>query len=396
MNSVSLQLVLNSRAAQRVARGYPWVFRSDITNARDLGKFEPGAQCLFTDGNGRILASGYANPDTQLMARVLAMGEAPLIQELFETLFSTALAWRQKCFSGQDYYRLVHAESDGLPGLIIDRFGDTLVVQVNTAGMEALQSEWLPALQKTVPVKNIVFKNDGNTRSLEGLKETIEIVQGNIPENGRVLLSENGVKFYADVLQGQKTGWFFDQRPHRAWLANLAKDKTVLDVFSHTGGFGITAGAKGAHKITCVDSSAAALELVQANAALNGIEAKTSVIEGKAFDILPTLSDHRFDVVSVDPPAFVKTKKDLVTGLKGYEKLARLSAPLVEKGGVMFFASCSSHPTEKEILEAVNLGCSNARRQATLVYSGTAGPDHPVHPMLPETRYLKALGFRIY
>ena len=388
-----LNFILGPRAAQRVALGYPWIFRSDVLNAKEAGSFEPGQICVFSNGHGKILATGYAHPNNQLMGRILAPGEAAVTQALFEQKFSAALQWREMCFD-QPYYRLVHAESDGLPGLVIDRFGDTLVVQTNTAGMDALQDMWLPALQKIVPVKNIVFKNDGNTRSMEGLSESIEVIQGTVPADGRVALQENNTQFYADVLQGQKTGWFFDQRPHRAWLAAMAQDKSVLDVFCHTGGFGITAGVKGAREITCADSSAAAIALTTANAQLNGIADKVTTIEGKAFDVMESLKQS-FDLVSVDPPAFVKTKKDLATGLKGYEKLARLAAPLVEQGGVLFYASCSSHPTEKDILDAVTLGCAKVKRQASLVYVGTAGPDHPMHPMLPETRYLKALGFRI-
>lgn len=390
-----IKLSLNPRAARRVAVGYPWVFRSDILNPRELDGEEPAAVCLFCDEHGKGIATGYANPKTQLAGRVLALGEVALDQALFEGKFARALAWRQHCFAGQDHYRLVHAESDLLPGLVIDRFGETLVVQVNTAGMEILREAWLPALQAVVPVRNIVLKNDGNTRVLEGLGESIEVVQGEIPADGRVELVENGVRFLADLREGQKTGWFFDQRPHRAWLAGLSKDKSVIDVFCHTGGFGITAGMHGASEITFVDASAPAIELTRVNAALNGLEGKSSFVVGKAFEVLESLNT-RYDVVSVDPPAFVKTKKDLASGLKGYEKLARLAAPLVKPGGVLFYASCSSHPTEQDILDAVIGGCAKAKRQASLVYSGMAGMDHPMHPQLPETRYLKALGFRVY
>lgn len=390
-----IKLSLNARAAQRVAAGYPWVFRSDVTNPRELDGEVPAAICQFCDAHGKVLATGYANPKTQLMGRVLNLGEATLDQKFFEHKFAQALTWRQQCFQGQDCYRLVHAESDGLPGLIIDRFGDTLAVQVNTGGMELLKDIWLPALQSAVSVTNIVLKNDGNNRTLEGLDEGFEVVQGQIPEDGRVPLLENGVKFFADVKEGQKTGWFYDHRPHRAWVAELSKGKSMIDIFCHTGAFGVTAGVNGAASVTFVDASAPAIELTKMNAELNNIADKSSFIVGKAFDVLEKMTT-KYDVVSVDPPAFVKTKKDLASGLKGYEKLARMTAPLVNKGGVMFFASCSSHPTEKDILDAVIAGCLKAKRQACLVYSGTAGPDHPMHPQLPETRYLKALGFRIY
>src|SRR5690606_17605073 len=194
---------------------------------------------------------------------------------------------------------------------------------------------WLPALEKVTGVANIVFKNDGNTRALEGLEEKIEIIKGNLPENGLVELIENNVRFYADLKEGQKTGWFFDQRPHRAWIAARAKDKTIIDVFCHTGGFGIPAAVQGAKHATFVDTSAAAIALTKKNAVLNGVEGKCEFIEGKAFDVLEKISTP-FDIVCVDPPAFVKVKKDLGAGLKGYEKLAKFAAPLVKPGGILF------------------------------------------------------------
>lgn len=388
-----IQLQLSTRSAQRVAQGYPWIFRSDL-QSNDVPNMEPGTIVSFLDAHGRLLATGYAHPKIQLLGRVLALGDVKIDEMFFENKFRAALSWREQCFGDSGSYRLVYGESDGLPGLVIDRFKDTLSIQVGTAGMEALQDIWLPALQTVLPVKNIIFKNDGNTRSIEGLAESIDVTQGSVPEDGRVQLVENDVKFYADVREGQKTGWFYDQRPHRAWLASVSKGKSVLDVFCHTGAFGITAAVKGASDVTCVDSSAAALNITLANAELNGVSDKVTIVEGKAFDVLEKINK-RYDVISVDPPAFIKTKKDMATGLKGYEKLARLAAVRVEKGGVLFFASCSSHPTEKEVLEAVITGCAKAKRQALLVYTGVAGADHPIHPQLPETRYLKALGFRI-
>lgn len=386
-----LRIALNSRAAQRVRNGYPWVFRSDaMTNPG----FTDVSVAQFTDTGGRVLATGYVHPKNQLMGRVLALGERDIDHALFVEKFTAALAWREQCFD-KPYYRLVHAESDGLPGLVVDRFGDTLVVQANSAGMDMLKKVWLPALHEVVKAHDIVLKNDGNTRTLEGLQEEIEIYEGGIPGDGRVELIENNVKFYADVLEGQKTGWFFDQRPHRAWIANVARDKTLIDVFCHTGGFGITAAANGAKHVTFVDTSAAAITLTKANAALNGLTDKCEFIEGKAFDVLEDMRGKQFDIVCVDPPAFVKTKKDMVTGLKGYEKLARLATPLVKEGGILFYASCSSHPTEQDILKAILDGVSKAGKKAYLVYQGTAGPDHPVHPLLPETRYLKAFAFKV-
>ncbi len=389
-------ITLSARAAQRLSRGYPWVFRSDVTAQGALAGLTAGETVFFSDEKGKVLATGYAHPKTQLMGRVLAKGKAELNEDFFVAKFQAALNWRETLFGGQSYYRLIHADSDGLPGLVIDRFGDTLVVQVNSAGMEALQPIWMKALEKTVHVKNIVLKNDGNTRNLEGLAENVAVIKGQLPDHGRVPFIENDVQFYADVIEGQKTGWFYDQRPHRIWIAEKAKGKTLIDVFSHTGAFGVTAAAKGAAHVVCVDSSQAALDVARLNAELNKVADKCDFITGKAFDVLESLQGKNFDVVCVDPPAFVKTKKDMAVGLAGYEKLARLSAPLVRHGGILFYASCSSHPTEAEMLEAILKGTSKTGREASLVYTGTAGPDHPMHPQLPETRYLKAFAFRIW
>lgn len=395
MSSSLPVLTLIPRASQRVANGYPWIFRSDIAAQGALGGLEPGDLVQFADGKGTVIATGYAHPKIQLCGRVLAKHATTIDKNFFKQRFEQARDWRTMIF-GENVtaYRLIHAESDGMPGLIIDRFDDTLVIQVNSAGMERLRPLWLPALQHVLPVKNIILKNDASTRVLEGMNEGLEIITGALPDDGRVPFVENNVRFYADVKEGQKTGWFFDQRPHRLWIADKAKNKTLIDVFSHTGGFGVTAAAFGAKHVTCVDSSQPALDVAKANAMLNNVADKCDFITGKAFDVLESLQGKKFDIVCVDPPAFVKVKKDLAVGLKGYEKLARLAVPLVARGGIFFYASCSSHPTEEQMLEAIFSGINKTGRIATLVYNGTAGPDHPVHAQLPETRYLKAFAFR--
>lgn len=385
-----ITLVLTSRAATRVAAGYPWIFRSDVTNASDL---QNTAVVHFANPGGRILGLGYAHPKNQLMGRVLSRDATAVDEGLFADKFRAAQNWRKLNFA-HDHYRLVHAESDGLPGLVVDRFGDTLVAQANTAGMDMLSPLWISALVNVTGATHLVLKNDGNTRTLEGLAEEIKTVRGSVPESGLVELLENDVRFYADVKQGQKTGWFFDQRPHRAWVAARAHGKRVADIFCHTGGFGITAGANGAAHITFVDTSSSAIALTRKNAELNKIVDKSTFIEGKAFDVLESMTDE-YDIMCVDPPAFVKVKKDMDAGLRGYEKLARLAVPRVADGGILFYASCSSHPTDDMVLNAVLNGAAKAGRAASLVYTGTAGPDHPMHPQLPETRYLKAFAFRI-
>lgn len=393
--SALLSLSVNVRAAKRVREGYPWVFGSDLHGSEGLASLAPGQLVHFAAPDSSIIATGYAHPKMQLLGRVLAPGRSVIDQAFFAEKFRAANEWRLQSFGGQPYYRLAHAESDGLPGLVIDRFGDTLAVQVNTAGMEALQESWLPALQELFAGHRIVLKNDSTGRTLENLPTQFEVIGAPLPENGRVQIVENDTKFWADLHEGQKTGWFFDQRPHRLWVAQQAKGRSIVDVFCHTGGFGFPAMVHGAAQATFVDASGPALALARDNAVLNGVDAKCNFIEGKAFDVLEQMQPHSFDIVCVDPPAFVKTKKDLAAGLKGYEKLARQAAPIVKPGGLLFYASCSSHPTENDMLQAIFAGVQKARRQAALVYVGTAGPDHPMHPQLPETRYLKAFGFRV-
>lgn len=398
MSKNTTTIMLNPEASRRVYDGFPWVYKSDTAREQGTLVFEPGAEICFTDIQGRISGKGYANLSCTLMGRVLTRtADTEFDQAFFEKRFAEALSLRQK-FYDQPYYRLVHAESDRLPGLIIDRYGDVLVCQVNTAGMEKLSAIFLPALDRILSPKAIVLRNDTPARGQEGLASEVRLWKGALPENGMVELIENGVRFHANVREGQKTGWFFDQRENRKWTAGLAKGGRLLDVFCHTGGFGITAAAMGASQVTFMDSSESALELARKNAELNGKADICQFIHGKAFSKLEPLAaeKRKFDVVCVDPPAFIKSKRDLDSGLKGYEKLARISAPLVEAGGFLFYASCSYHADSDLLMKAIVSGIMKAGRNAQLIRFSTAPPDHPVHPQLPETRYLKSFTFRVF
>lgn len=388
-------LRIDERSVRRLKLGYPWVFRSEVINGRDAAALESGQLVDFVRDKGDFVARGFFNPKPQLVGRVLTWQAEPLEEKEFVShRIETALRFRQKLYD-KPFYRLVHAESDGLPGLIIDRYGDVLVCQVNTAGMESLWPHIEAALKTFIKPKAIVLKNDTPARELEGLEQYVRVAHGAMPAEG-VTITENETPFHVDVLEGQKTGWFFDQRENRAWVASLAKGASMIDIFCHTGGFGITAGKAGANEVTFVDSSAPALEMVKKNAALNGIEKKCKMIEGKAFDVMEKLaaSQKKYAVVSVDPPAFIKSRKDMAAGLRGYMKLAKLAEPLVQKNGFLYFASCSSHAGVNELADAVTEGMAKSGRSFQLVKVSGAAPDHPVHPLLPETAYLKGLTFR--
>jgi 23S rRNA (cytosine1962-C5)-methyltransferase len=385
---------IDERSVRRVKLGYPWVFRSEVINAREAAALAPGQLVDFVRDKGDFVARGFFNPKPQLVGRVLASRPQQDIGKNFIFhLVENALRLRSRLYS-QPFYRLIHAESDGLPGLIVDRYGDIIVCQVNTAGIEALYLHVEVALKTLIKPQAIVLKNDTAAREQEGLGQDVRVAYGTLPENVQII--ENDTPFHVDITEGQKTGWFFDQRENRAWVASLAKGGSLLDVFCHTGGFGITAGRAGAENVTFVDSSALALEMVRKNAALNGIKDKCQMIEGKAFDVMEKLAatGKKYDVVAVDPPAFIKSRKDMAAGLKGYVKLARLAAPLVQKKGFLFFASCSHHAGVNELVEAVTEGLAKSGRAFQLVRTAGAAPDHPVHPLLPETGYLKALTFR--
>jgi len=298
---------------------------------------------------------------------------------------------------GVPYYRLVHAEADGLPGTIIDRFGEALVVQVNTAGMELLTPVLLEALEAELSPKTIVLRNDSPVRELEGLKRETVVAKGDA--STAIELIENGARFVADLSGGgQKTGWFYDQRDNRRFTAGLAKGANVLDVYSYSGGFGVLAAKEGAKSVICVDRSATALDAAKQAAKLNGVDKIVTFEKSEAFEALEKLggtSAKKFDVVICDPPAFVKSRKDLKTGAQGYRKLVRLAAPLVSRGGFLFVASCSHLVDPPMFADQVRRGLRDAERTGRILLSSGAALDHPVHPGLPETAYLKALTLQL-
>jgi 23S rRNA (cytosine1962-C5)-methyltransferase len=311
-------------------------------------------------------------------------------RDFFVARLEDALTLRRRLYD-QPYYRLIHAEADGLPGIVADRFGDVLVTQLNTAGMARLEAEWLAASIVTLAPRAVILRNDSPARALEGLSPEGEarIAFGEI--TGPIELVENGVRFLADPRAGQKTGWFFDQRDNRRFVAALCGGARVLDLYCYSGGFAVQAACAGASAVLALDSSQAALALAAASAERNGVAERCRFLRADVFDEVARLvvGRERFDVVVADPPAFVKAKKDLGPGLRGYRKLARQAASLVAPGGILFIASCSHNVETEAFAEAVRRGLEDAGRSGRILRSAGAGPDHPVHPWLPESAYLK-------
>jgi len=375
---------------KRVEAGHPWVFSNEVAMDAASKALVPGGLVRLEAVSGKALGVASFNPHTLVAARILDRDSGRAItREFFAERLAAALALRQRLYP-EPFYRLVHAEADGMPGLVIDRFGDVLACQINTAGMALLEAEFLAACEAVLRPKAVIFRNDSSARKLEGLAEEVRVVAGDI--SGKVELRENGAGFFADVLAGQKTGWFYDQRENRRFVASLAKDASVLDLYCFGGGFAVAAALAGAKNVTAIDRSEPALALAQSSADVNNVAQRCQFSRGEAFAELERLagSGARFDIVVADPPAFVKSRKDLGAGLKGYRKLARLAGSVVAKNGLLFIASCSHNVDEASFAEAVRHGLADAGRSGRILLSSGAAPDHPVHPFLPESAYLKA------
>ncbi|GAB3376269.1 class I SAM-dependent rRNA methyltransferase [Spongiibacter taiwanensis] len=388
-------LRLAKNEERRLRSGHLWIYSNEVDKqASPLKSFTPGEQVLVESSQGKTMGVAYVNPQSLICARLLSSGSAEFDRPQLIARIRNALALREQLFA-HPCYRLIYGESDLLPGLVVDRFGDHLSVQLNTAGMEAMKDRVIEALIKVLSPKSILLRNDAGVRQLEGLPSEVLNAYGEVPET--VELIENGVRFLAPLASGQKTGWFYDQRPNREWLRPLVPGKRVLDVFSYVGSFGVQAASFGAADVVCSDISAKALDMVHENATLNGVADKVSSIEGDAFTAMKSLkeADERFDVIIVDPPAFIKRKKDQKEGILAYRRIYELAMRLLNNGGYLISGSCSMHMPREELLEVIRAGSRHIDRHAQILAEGMQGADHPVHPAIPETRYLKAVLSRI-
>lgn len=376
---------------KRVRAGHPWVYSNEIDMTPETKAIAAGSVVNIVDSGGSAAGAATFNPHPLISARMLSRDVTAAIDtDWLSARLRRALEMRERLFDAP-YYRLVHAEADGLPGLIADRYGDVIVLQANTAGMDRLTPALIEAIQSTIGPTTIVLRNDSAARAMEGLDTEVGVIGK--PLDGPIELIENGVRFIADPAGGQKTGWFFDHRENRARVARLSPGLRVLDVYAYLGGFGIQAAAVGAAEVVCIDRSQPALDLAARSAELNDVAERCRFVRAEAFDELARLAaaTEKFDVVIADPPAFVKSKKDLHAGVKGYRKLVRMAAALVAPNGWLLAASCSHHVDATRFAETVRGGLRDARRGGRIVNTGGAGPDHPVHPYLPESAYLKSI-----
>ncbi|NDY42142.1 class I SAM-dependent rRNA methyltransferase [Dissulfurirhabdus thermomarina] len=377
---------------RRIRAGHAWVFSNEVdTRATPLRGLSPGTPVVVEDHLGRTLGSAYVNPASLICARLYSpVPGRRLDREFFRERLAAALSLRRRYFP-EPYYRLAHGESDDLPGLVVDRYGGVCVVQVTTAGMEAARGAAAAALEELLRPEILVFKDDSPLRALEGLPVVDPSAAPGMPEAVRVV--ENGVAFRAPLREGQKTGWYFDHRLNRRELAGLARGARVLDCFCYVGGWGLQALAAGARELVAVDASATALSVLEANARELGVGERVEVRRGDVFEVAARLrrSGAVFDVVVLDPPAFIKRRRDAAAGRAAYLRLNRAAMELVADGGLLVSASCSHHLARAELVDIVRRAALRAGRRARIVFEGHQGPDHPVHPAIPETAYLKAL-----
>jgi len=380
---------------RRISAGHMWVFSNEVdTASTPLTAFTTGALVQMQSHRGQFLGYAYVNPHALICARIVGRDIAhPLDRALIAQRLEMAIALRKR-LTRDPYYRLVFGESDALPGLVLDRYGDVIVGQIATAGMEALKADVEAAVREVLNPTALFWKNDSGARDLEHLPQTTETAFGTVSEE--IEVHESGLRFMAPLAGGQKTGWFYDQTANRQRLARYMWPGTrVLDVCSYVGAWAITALKNGAASARCVDSSDVALQAAIRNAKANGVTIETT--RDDAFDALKALHERgeRFDVVIVDPPAFIKRKKDVPQGQAAYRKLNQLALALMEGDGLLVSCSCSYHLAADDLVTAIQSAARHTGRFVQILEAGGQSPDHPVHPAIPETRYLKAFFCRV-
>ena len=387
-------LFLKKNEERRLRAGHVWIFSNEVDIARSpLTAFAPGDPVQIEAHGGQVLGTGYVNPHSLICARLVSRdAEYMLNESLLVHRLNVALSLRARLYA-RPYYRLVFGEADGLPGLVIDRFDDVYAVQISTAGMERVKDAILAALIKVMKPRAVLWRNDTGSRDLEGLERYVAPAFGEVPAFAEV--REHDASFAVALREGQKTGWFYDQYANRTRMRAYVKDRRVLDVFAYVGAWGIQAALAGASAVTCIDSSAPARDWTQANAECNKVN--IDFVVAYAFDALRELraQRERFDVAIVDPPAFIKRKKDAREGIQAYRRINEMAMQVLAKDGILIASSCSYHLPRETLLQQLLQASRHLDRQLQVVEEGAQAPDHPAHPAIPETAYLKCYFARV-
>ncbi|MDZ7662006.1 class I SAM-dependent rRNA methyltransferase [Thiohalophilus sp.] len=389
------QLRLKKREERRLKTGHLWVYSNEVdVKTTPLTEIAPGEQLQITDYRGNVLGSAYVNPNSLICARLFShRPDASLDADLIRRRLERALQFRHDLFAAP-HYRLIYGESDGLPGLVVDRYDQILVVQITTVGMDVLRDTVLEVLDTVLQPAVIYLRNDSSAREQEGLEQYVEVIKGQLP--AQMELIENKVRFQVPLAESQKTGWYFDHRLNRLRCQAYAPGKRVLDVFSYVGAWGVQALHAGASEVICVDASKEYLQVAEANAAAvksGGL----ATLAGDAFEVLRQLHEdnEQFDIVVLDPPAFIKRRKDMKEGELAYRRINRLAMRLLKQDGLLISASCSYHLGRRKLLDNVRRAAHKLEQEVQVLEQGHQGPDHPVHAAMPETDYLKAYFCRL-
>ncbi|MCP5304799.1 MAG: class I SAM-dependent rRNA methyltransferase [Chromatiaceae bacterium] len=381
---------------RRLRAGHLWIYSNEVDNdATPLKSFAPGQVVDIENAAGRWLGRGYVNPNSLICGRLVTRDAAVAIDvSLFIHRIKVALSMRERMYA-TPFYRLVFGEADGLPGVVVDRYGDYLALQLSTAGMDAQREGLIAALIEVLKPSGIALRNDSAVRELEGLERYVEVAHGVVPD--AVPVEEGGCRFEVSLTAGQKTGWFFDQAANRDQFVRYVAGRRVLDMFSYVGAWSVRAAVSGADQVTAVDVSESALQQTEHNARLNAVDDRLRCLRGDAFQVLRELRTQRerFDVVVLDPPAFIKRKKDMKQGVLAYRRLNEAALGLLARDGILVTASCSFHMHRDQLLLAIQQAARHSDRSLQLLQQGQQSLDHPIHPAIPETAYLKAFFMRV-
>lgn len=377
-------VVIDDRAARKLTAGHPWVYANEVVERPD--ELADVDVVLIRDRSGRTLATGTYHKHSLIQLRILTRRDERIDAGLIRRRLEAAIARRQAVYPDLDCLRLVHGECDGLPGLVVDRYADVLVLELNTQGVMLMHEPILAALVELVAPRAIVLRNTAATLVHERLEPRTEILHGRL--EGPVQVEEWGVKFLVDPLRGQKTGLFLDQKENRRFARRWSDRATVWDVFAYAGAWGLHALAAGARHVTFIDSSAEACELVRANLALNGFTA-AEIVQASAFDALREMPRNTVDLLILDPPAFAKTRKDVKAAARAYVDINRVALQRLDEGGVLATSTCSYHIGAELFAELVARAVFQSSQRVELLAEGGQAPDHPAHLEFPESRYLK-------
>ena len=376
---------------KRVYQAQTWIYRSEVAKADAAA--QPGDVVRVSAANGTFLGQAFYNPRSQMTLRLLTRSEAPVDEAFIRSRIRRAIDYRRR-FADLRSCRLIYSESDGLPGLVADAFGPVIVIQIMCLGMDRYRDTIVSALNEELRPEAVYERSDAPVRRLEGLEETAGLLSGALPAD--ILMLENGIRFRVDVEHGQKTGYFLDQKENRAAIAPFVRGAETLDCFTHTGAFALHAAHYGAKRVTAVDISEEALETARGNAALNGFE-NIDFVCANAFDWLKaqSMTDTRYDVVILDPPAFTKTRATVDAARRGYKEINLRGLKLTRDGGYLVTCSCSQHMQRDEFVRVILEAARDAHVRLTQVELRSQGRDHPILPSMPETEYLKCGIFRV-